>query len=506
VRFLGRVGDAELEALYAGAGVLVAPSRYEGFGIPIVEAGRLGCPSVYATGSAMTEVAGEGGLGFDPDDMNRCVELVRRVLGDANLRAELAAGSRRNAAPYTWRRSAALIFEPAGPEAFDGGPGKGGADLGSHRTEQALRVLHVTESFAAGTGLAIVDFARGAQRQGVVSFLLGQDRGGGLLDEVEASSPFRAAKIVKPGMLRLWREIGPAVRETRPDVVHAHSSLAGVVVRLRLMGSRTAVVYSPHCFAFERRDISRLRRHLYRLAEVVLARWTAGFVCVSPYEADLARGLRRGANVKYVINYIEPAHRGAPDSPPGTQGVLRLVSVGRIVRQKDPAMFAEVVYAVEAAGAVVEAVWIGDGDDETARRALLEAGVRVTGWVRSSRVRELLATHHYYVHTASWEALPIAVLDAMNAGLAVLVRRNKAYAGLLPEEWLFDDVAGALRMLERLRDPSCRRQRLLEQSRTLAALRQRGPHVVLAADYKDIHDSWLSRRSSRRLESRRKEP
>jgi glycosyltransferase involved in cell wall biosynthesis len=270
-------------------------------------------------------------------------------------------------------------------------------------------------------------------------------------------------------------------------------------VRLRLLGSTAAaVVYSPHCFAFERRDVSALHRHLYRLAEGILARWTAGYVCVSPHEAELASRLRPDANVKYVINYIEPSRRPGTESGTGTSGALRLASVGRIVPQKDPTMFAEIVAAVRRRGEPVEAVWIGDGDDEAARRALTEAGVHVTGWMPSSRVLGMLPEHQYYVHTASWEAaLPIAVLDAMSAGLPVLVRHGRAYAGLLPQEWLFHDVSGAVRMLDLLRDPARCRDRVHQQFLVLEALRRRGPDVVLTDSYRDIYESSRSRRLGR---------
>ena len=504
VRFLGRLEDDELEAVMAAAGVLVAPSRYEGFGIPVVEAGRLGCPSVYAAGSAMSEVAGAGGLAFDPGDMRRCAELVTQVLQTPALRAELAERARENAHRFSWSDSAQAVFRQAGvPDASASGAAvRGDCDP----VRRSLRVLHVTESFAAGTGVAITGFARGAGTEGVASFLLAQDRGGGLLDELKERSPFEQATIVAPGLVRLWREIGPAVRAARPDIVHAHSSLAGVVVRLRMLAwRRVPVVYSPHCFAFERRDVSGLRRRLYRTTEAVLARLTAGFVCVSPHEAALARTLAPQVVVRFVANYFEPGPAvRATGVTPGADGTLRLVSVGRISPQKDPAMFAEVVRGLHASGTEVEACWVGDGDDEGARQALVDAGVRITGWLPAGRVPEVLAAHSLYIHTASWEALPIAVMEAMRVGLVVLVRHNEAYTDLLPAGWQFHELPEAVRMVDGFRDPARHRERLEDQDRILAGLRARGPDAVLADAYREVYASWWStgRRRRRRHELR----
>ena len=110
VRLLGSVDDRQLQHLYAGAAVLVAPSRYEGFCLPIVEAGRLSCPTVFATGSAMTETAGDGGLSFNPNDMRRCVELVKILISDPVMREQLSVKARANADRFTWARTARAIF------------------------------------------------------------------------------------------------------------------------------------------------------------------------------------------------------------------------------------------------------------------------------------------------------------------------------------------------------------------------------------------------------------
>jgi glycosyltransferase involved in cell wall biosynthesis len=81
VTWLGRVGDAELAALYRGARCLVYASLYEGFGIPVAEALACGCPVVTSRGSAMEEVAGDDAEYVDPYDVASIragIERVRR--------------------------------------------------------------------------------------------------------------------------------------------------------------------------------------------------------------------------------------------------------------------------------------------------------------------------------------------------------------------------------------------------------------------------------------------
>lgn len=466
LELLGRVDDARLRRLYAGAAVLVAPSRYEGFGIPLVEAGRFGCPAVFALGSAMTEVAGDGGLGFRADDIADCVTQVKKLITDTQLRRELSVQARANAEKFTWDRTAHAIFENVAPPT-------------------PLRVLHVTETFSAGTGTAIIEYARAMQGQGVESFLLAHDRGSGLLDEVRECSPFVEAQIVEPGLLTLARSLRTAVAEVRPHIVHLHSSKAGALGRLqpRLPGD-PVIVYSPHCFAFERRDIPRAHRWAYRCAEFMMARRTDAFICVSPHEAQLARGLNKTAAVHDLLNAfgLDAISSVAPAAAPDSVGI---VTVGRVAPQKDPELFLAILGALRSTGPV-DATWVGDGAQD-ARDRLAAGDVSLTGWIAVTDVPAAIAGHTAYLHTAGWEAsVPIAVLDAMITGLPVVVKRNPAYRGLLPEQWQFDDVATAVAMVRELTAPDVRRRRIQEQFDLIADLRKCSPDKVIADIYQQI--------------------
>jgi glycosyltransferase involved in cell wall biosynthesis len=79
VRFAGVVNDAELQSLYAGAVALVQPSLYEGFGLPLLEAMRLGCPVLCSTAGSLPEVAGNAALYFDPHSVGDLATCLLRV-------------------------------------------------------------------------------------------------------------------------------------------------------------------------------------------------------------------------------------------------------------------------------------------------------------------------------------------------------------------------------------------------------------------------------------------
>jgi glycosyltransferase involved in cell wall biosynthesis len=106
----GFVEFADMPAVYSMARALVFPSRYESFGIPIVEAMACGCPVVTATTSACPEVAGGAALLVDPDDVAGLAAAMERVSLDDGLAEELRGRGLRRAAEFSWTRSALTLL------------------------------------------------------------------------------------------------------------------------------------------------------------------------------------------------------------------------------------------------------------------------------------------------------------------------------------------------------------------------------------------------------------
>lgn len=103
--------DAGLREQYRAATVLVFPSRYEGFGLPALEALSAGCPAVLADTRAFREVAGDAAEYFPPGDERALADLLERLLHDPARRAAMSVAGRGRAARFTWRRTAELTAE-----------------------------------------------------------------------------------------------------------------------------------------------------------------------------------------------------------------------------------------------------------------------------------------------------------------------------------------------------------------------------------------------------------
>jgi glycosyltransferase involved in cell wall biosynthesis len=106
VHYTGWVNEADKPALYSGATAFCFPSRYEGFGLPVLEAISCGTPAIVGSGSSLEEVAGPGGMAVSPTDTEALVEALIRVVGDADLRKTLAQKGLGHARRFSWRITA----------------------------------------------------------------------------------------------------------------------------------------------------------------------------------------------------------------------------------------------------------------------------------------------------------------------------------------------------------------------------------------------------------------
>ena len=112
VRHLSGIFDEELVHLYHGAGVLVTPSFYEGFGLPALEAMHCGCPAVVSRRGSLPEIVGPDGLMVDdPEDVAGWADVLHRILTDSGLRQEVIARGHLQAKTFSWEKTARQTWQ-----------------------------------------------------------------------------------------------------------------------------------------------------------------------------------------------------------------------------------------------------------------------------------------------------------------------------------------------------------------------------------------------------------
>ncbi len=102
----GYISDGELAQLYSSATFLLMPSLYEGFGFPIIEAQSFGVPVITSNRSSMPEVAREGAILVDPENITEISAAIGLLASDKALRSSLSAKARINAGRFSWEGAA----------------------------------------------------------------------------------------------------------------------------------------------------------------------------------------------------------------------------------------------------------------------------------------------------------------------------------------------------------------------------------------------------------------
>jgi glycosyltransferase involved in cell wall biosynthesis len=330
------------------------------------------------------------------------------------------------------------------------------------------------QKFSSGVGSAIAQYTRSLP-EAEHYLLSGTEVGaeGDLAEQADFAGTYRM--IGSPAVkIRRIREV---VRELSPDVIHAHSSHAGAYARLAVSRARHHLVYTPHCYAFERRDIPWPVRTAYRAVEGMLAVNTSAFAACAPRERDLSAWLFRRAPRIVVPNVAPPVeeppvrHRGGPPL---------LVGGGRLSPQKDPGFFLDAVRRLRSTHPDLRAMWLGDGEVAD-RRALEASAVEVTGWLPRGEAMNLLAGASLYLHSARWEGFPLMVAEAAAVQVPTLVRQVPSFADIPPELTVGErDVAAAAAVLD---DPTAAKENVSGWSELLAGNTVADQRAALIAVY-----------------------
>lgn len=210
--------------------------------------------------------------------------------------------------------------------------------------------------------------------------------------------------------------------DTRPDIVHAHSSFAGLVVRSvkPFMPRETRVVYCPHAWAFTREG-EKANNRVLALMERVLSYFSDAIICVSAYEKTEAVAVGIAADKLHVIENgisIQNLEYNKVRDPNETRKVVAFV--GRFDRQKGFDVFLDVMRQLptEARGIVIGGAVVNSPEEYD-----IPDNVELLGWQPRERVMELYRQADLLLMPSRWEGFALVPLEAMQAGLAVFSSR-----------------------------------------------------------------------------------
>lgn len=224
-------------------------------------------------------------------------------------------------------------------------------------------------------------------------------------------------------LARELRSLRRTIREHDPDLVHLHSSIAGLAGRLAVRGW-VPTVFQPHAWSFL--AVDGLARRAALAWERLAARWTAAVVCVSEAEHQLGREagidarfsvVRNGVDVEAVREASDAERRSARGRLGLDDGPL-VVCVGALRRQKGQDLLLRAWPRVREHVRGAQLALVGDGPD---RRALERRGVeRVVFAGERLDVADWLAAADVVALPSRWEGMSLVLLEAMARGRSVV--------------------------------------------------------------------------------------
>jgi exopolysaccharide biosynthesis polyprenyl glycosylphosphotransferase len=349
-------------------------------------------------------------------------------------------------------------------------------------TDSRLHVLLViTKGEIGGAQTHVIELCRALRGQVRFSAVIGGDANTFL------EAALRQQDVQTLAMPALRNSLNPlrvlaSVRALREhlhvhgvDLIHAHSAVAGVVARLAGKFSQTPVVYTVHGFGFKPQARAWIRFNAW-LAEAALAAWTTRMVCVSEYEKSLAAQLPMDPDRACVIPnaLADVAWRSQQGGPQ--------VSIAMVARMAPPKRHDLLLQALAllASHNLRPAVHLlGDGPQRSAHQLMASQldlpHVHFSGDVQ--HVAERLAEHQIFVLLSDHEGLPISVIEAMRAGMAIVATRLPGLQELLTDGesalLVNNDPLEVQQALQRLLSDPPLRQRLADAARQRYEARHR---------------------------------
>jgi glycosyltransferase involved in cell wall biosynthesis len=287
----------------------------------------------------------------------------------------------------------------------------------------AMKVLYlITRADLGGAQVHLLDLLQGLHGRVQATVAVGEE--GFLTDAVRnlGVTCHVVPHLVQPMSpvedLRALPELVALIRVVRPDLVHSHTSKAGVLGRFAAKIAGVPSVYTAHTWCFAEQTSWKWKVAGIP-AERLAARCSSTIINVSEANRTLALRYRIASESQLCT-----IHNGIIDTSqraePGRRGVPTIAVVARFSPQKDQALF---IRALSEIDPPARAVFVGDGPTRASLEAeacRLKVRDRVQFLGERRDVAAILASAHVFALPTKWEGFPLSVLEAMRAGLPVV--------------------------------------------------------------------------------------
>lgn len=352
-----------------------------------------------------------------------------------------------------------------------------------------IRLALIVEALRGGVFRHVADIVENLNSDKFDIYLIYSDgyADPAFFDEIEELKKY--AKLIRcNSMIRslglkdflAFRDLKRILSEMKPDIVHCHSSKAGIVGRMaaRCVGVR-GILYTPNAYAFQNPNLPWAARRICILAERFLSRHaTSMTINVSKEERLQALRYRLDEPDKFTLICNAISDKVIP-SRQEARARLRLNEDGKYVGvtarcagQKNPFEFLSIAEKVINRNSSIEFVYVGDGEYREAMQRwitehLLQKKIHLIGY--RSDASEIVGAFDVYLSTANYEGLPYSVLEAMRAGVVLVASDVEGNRDLVHDGengWLYEPgntEAATDRILGQFENHTIKKEQVREQ-------------------------------------------
>lgn len=278
-----------------------------------------------------------------------------------------------------------------------------------------IKILHIVESMGGGVFTYLVDLsnrlcdkydiyiAYAVRAQTPKDYRNYFDK---KIKLIEVKNFTRSIDLIKD--VKAFIEIRKIENEINPNIIHLHSSKAGVLGRWAFNCRKIPVYYTPHGYSFLMQNYSLTKRIIYRILEKISSKKFCTTISCSIGEhketlklTKRALYVNNGINIEALQKMIDKCSMGIDNNHQFT-----IFTLGRICYQKNPELFNEIAEKFPN----IRFLWIGDGQ---LKNTLTSKNIEITGWVDREKALKFAISSDAFILTSLWEGLPISLLEAM---------------------------------------------------------------------------------------------
>lgn len=242
--------------------------------------------------------------------------------------------------------------------------------------------------------------------------------------------------------LKAVLKIRKIIKKEKPDILYCHSSMAGTIGRIAVIGLGCTVIYNPHGWSFDM-VVSSKKKMFYRFLEKILAMTTDKIVSISEYEKRIAlkNKICDESKIEVILNGIDldkcKLIKGERTDFGYKEKDFIIGCAARLSKQKDPLLFADVAGCIAKKNPDTRFVWVGNGElMEDFIAALKKNNVfdktKITGWVDNPC--EYISIFDVAVLFSKWEGFGLCLAEYIALGKPVVATNVGAVSEIIQDK------------------------------------------------------------------------